>query len=435
MTPRTRTPLAPQTLDLGAGIRLHVLRTRQFTTTICRVVAHRPLDADAATAAILANVLASATESLPSREALADRLSELYGGALHCGVGKLGDRQLLSATLEWPTSHVASQEPALRAGLALLREVWSRPQRGPDGLMCAEYVTTERRNLRRALAGLRSDKAAFTLRALVEDTCRGEPFALDARGTVAAADAVTAESLDRLHADILTRAPIDVWIVGDVPLRAAERAVRRHLLWPGRGARTRRRPPASSTRPARSRPRHTVLEDDVNQARLALAWRAPVRPTTRAAAGLIVLAGVLGGGSYGRLFKVVREQEGLCYDASAFYSRPKGLLVVQTGVDPRDERRARRSIRRLFREVAGGHLDEESHAAFLEEQSHRLALLGESRGEWVGWLQASAALGLTPDVDQRLELIRRVTPADVRRAARGLALDSTVVLRPAGGQA
>ena len=102
MTTSTRRCPPPTTRDLAPGVRLHVVRTRQFATTLCRIVAHRPLGPDAATAAVLTKVLASATERHPTRRALADALADRYGASLHVGVGKLGDRQLLTATLEWP---------------------------------------------------------------------------------------------------------------------------------------------------------------------------------------------------------------------------------------------------------------------------------------------------------------------------------------------
>lgn len=422
----------PRSCVLAPGVRLHVVRVARFATTVCRIVAHRRLGPDAATAAVLAKVLASATARHPTRRALADALADLYGATLHVGVGKLGDRQLFSAALEWPTSHVVASRTALATGLALLGDVFARPAReaGAGGGLRRDLLASERTNLVRAHAALKGDKAAYALRQLIATACRGEPFARDARGTAAEARRVTARAATALHRDLVRRAPIDIWLVGDVPPATAERAVRTHMDLPGRGARARAMPPSVSTRAARPRPRRRVLRDEVAQTRLALAWRGAVSPRGAAGAAASTLAGVLGGGAYGRLFKVLREAEGLCYDASAYWDRSKGLLVVELGVDPGDERRALAGVRALFRDVAAGHLDAEAHAAFLEDQAHQVRTLTDQRGALLGWFQQAQALGLDPDPRVRLEALHRVTPAAVRRLGRRLGLDAVLVLRP-----
>ncbi|MDJ0973560.1 MAG: insulinase family protein [Planctomycetota bacterium] len=434
MATATRPIPVPRPRVLAPGVRLFVVRTKRFATSVCRIVVHRPLGPDAATAAVLAKVLASATARHPTRRALADALADLYGATLHVGVGKLGDRQLFSANLEWPTAHVTTARTALAQGLELLGDVFTRPAREPGtpALLRRDLVASERTNLLRAHAALKGDKAAWTLRQLIATTCRGEPFARDARGRAAEARAVTAEAVTALHTEVIRRAPIDIWFVGDVAPAAAERAVARHLAWPERVRRPMTAPKAVSMRPARPRPRRRVFEDAVAQTRLAFAWRGIVPHRGPAAAAALALGGVLGGGAYGRLFKELREAQGLCYDASAYYDRSKGLVVVELGVDPGDERRAAQGVRALWREVASGHLDAHAHAAFLEEQAHRIRTLGDQRGAWLGWLQQADALGLDPDPQARFERLRRVTPAALRGVGRRLGLDTTVVLRPPG---
>ncbi len=133
--------------------------------------------------------------------------------------------------------------------------------------------------------------------------------------------------------------------------------------------------------------------------------------------------------------RVVREQEGLCYDAGAHFDRAKGLLVVQLGVDPQDERRARRRVLELQREVARGQLDPEAHAAFLEERHGYVEMLADVRGALLGWFQMAHALRLPLDPREHLPVLASVTARDVRRVGARLRLDAMVSLRPPGGGA
>jgi predicted Zn-dependent peptidase len=140
---------------------------------------------------------------------------------------------------------------------------------------------------------------------------------------------------------------------------------------------------------------------------------------------------VLGGGPYARLFKVVREIHGLCYYASASWSRAKGLMLVQSGVDPKNEPAARRHILALAREVARGTLEPSALRGFREAVAHRIASLADDRGAMVGWFQENLALGTDPSPGRWNALLSRVTPDQVRRVGRDMRLAASFLLTAA----
>src|SRR5262245_19151794 len=222
-----------RSVTLTKGVRLHVLPSERFTTTLLRVVLHRDLGPEATATSLLAHVLESATARHPSREALAHRLADLYGAGLSVGVEKLGDRQLLVASLDYPSSSVPGRGATLVEGLQFLREVLTEPRLVRDGFDPA-IVATEAKNLSRALAALKDDKARYAMRRGLEAACHGEPFALDVEGRLEDVGGATARSLRALHRRLLLHAPVDVYVAGAHDADATRAAVVRHLLWPGR---------------------------------------------------------------------------------------------------------------------------------------------------------------------------------------------------------
>ncbi len=409
------------------GVRLHVLPSDRYTTTVCRLAFHRDLANEATATALLGMVLESATAKHPTREALAHRLADLYGASLSVGVEKLGDRQLLAASLDWPTRGLPGRGASLAEGLTFLREVVFEPKRGRDGLD-EEIVATEAKNLGRTLEALKDDKGRYALRRCLESACRGEPFALDAEGRVEDIPAATPAALAALHARLLATAPVEIFLAGDVDPVEAKAAVVRHLLWPGRAAKPAAVPPAASVRPPRRAPEKLVERDAVVQGKLAMAFRAAIPPDSPLVPAAFVLAGVLGGTPTSRLFKVVRETHGLCYYANAGWVRAKGLMLVQSGIEPKNEPRARRQILRLFREVASGRLEPLAFEAYREAIRHRVAAMRDDRGSMIGWAQETAALGVSPDPEAHLRAIEAVRSADVRRVGRLLSLDASFFL-------
>jgi predicted Zn-dependent peptidase len=188
------------TRRLGAGARLHVLPTNRFTTSVCRVVLHRDLGEEATATAVLSQVLRGATERHPTREALAERLADLYGASLGLSTERLGDRLLLAATMEWPTAGLPGSRGLLREGLRLMGEVLTRPKRGPTGALDAEITATERINQGRALQALRDDKSRYAARRALAIACAGEPYALSPEGREEDLPGCTPARLAQVHA-------------------------------------------------------------------------------------------------------------------------------------------------------------------------------------------------------------------------------------------
>jgi predicted Zn-dependent peptidase len=421
------------TRRVGPGVRLHLLQTDRFTTSVCRVVLHRDLGPETTATAVLASVLRAASEAYPSRRALAERLAGLYGASLGLATERLGDRLLFSATLEWPTSGLPGSRGLLAEGLDLLGGVLARPKRGAGGALDAEITATERTNQARALQALRDDKGRYAARRALALACAGEPFARDPEGEAALLDAVTPAGLAEMHARLLAHAPTEIFLVGDLGLDAAERAVRRHLLWAGRAARPSILPSPVGVFRARARARRVVERDAVAQGKLVLVFRAPIGANHRLAPAAHTLAGVLGGGPFARLFKVVRETHGLCYYANAGWNDAKGLLVVQVGIDPKNEARARRMIVALAGEVGRGVLEPEALRGFREAVAHRVASLADNRGARIAFAHEALTLGTDPSPRRYLERLEAVRPADVRAMGAQLALDTVFFLGGGAG--
>lgn len=434
---RHRSPPAAAGLEsraLGHGLRLHVLRTDRFTTVACRVFLHRPLDGHTTATAVLASVLRAATQAYPTRRALSERLANLYGATLGVGSERLGDRLVVSAGMEWPIAGLPGSRGLLGEGLAVLGEVLARPRRGPDGGLDPAIVATECTNHARALRALRDDKGRYALRRALEIACAGEPYAQGAEGRLADLPGVTPGRLADLHADLLARAPGEIYVVGDVEADEAERAVRRHLLWPARAARAAGLPSPVGVHAARARPRRQAEADSVAQGKLVLVFRAPVGAGHALAPAAHTLAGVLGGGPYARLFKVVRETHGLCYYANAGWNEAKGLMVVQVGIDPRHEARVTRLVRQLAAEVGRGVLEPEALRGLRQAAMHRVASLADNRGARIGFDHESLALGRERSPQRWLARLLAVRPAEVRAVGRRLRLDTVFFLGGPGGR-
>jgi predicted Zn-dependent peptidase len=411
------------TTDLGNGLRLHLRRTKAFKTVAARLVFHAHLDDDTAARALVPRVLGRGTERLPTLREMQIELDKLYGASLSGDARKLGDRHLVQIRSDWIAERLAD-EPVLDAMAGLWAEYLRSPARSPEGGLRPEIVEHERKMMADEAASVMDDKGRYARHRLVEEMCRGEPYARPAIGRLKEIKAVTAADVDRAYAWLLDRAPVDLFMVGDVSPSVAKRFAKRLGFLAGRRP---ARPRATKRkRPARVR---TVRErEDIAQAKLAMGFRTRVTPRAALRPALMVCNALFGGTPVSRLFKVVREQESLCYSIGSSVDVTKGLLVVHAGIEMAKYAKTRRLVVKLLKELQAGRVPEDSF-----QQARGMLLSGihsmrDAPAAMIDFALEHSANGLTPDLDATIAALGRVTIAEVARAARSIELDTVYVL-------
>ena len=69
---------------------------------------------------------------------------------------------------------------------------------------------------------------------------------------------------------------------------------------------------------------------------------------------LMLANSILGGGPHSKLFNNVREKESICYYANSGLEKCKGLMMVNSGIDPDQYDRALKLIRKELEDVKLG---------------------------------------------------------------------------------
>ena len=119
--------------------------------------------------------------------------------------------------------------------------------------------------------------------------------------------------------------------------------------------------PLPEAEPAVYVPAVIVKKKDIEQNHLALAFPCPADHYERRAQ-VLLLNGLLGGGSSSRLFQELREKRGLCYSTYSYVAdhNDAALMTVYTAVTPELEQQALETIRQVIGELAehGPHQEE-----------------------------------------------------------------------------
>lgn len=315
---------------LGPGVNLYTQYTTKYKTTAVYVYLHAPLAADSVTStALVPMILSRGSRTLPSTAAIATHLENLYGAALGSDVAQRGEVQSLVFRLDIANEKfIPGESGLLERGVQTLAGVLLDPLLREGGF-APDYVQQEKANLGSMIDSLINNKQGYALQRCREALCPNEPYSLHRYGRKADLAQITPQGLYQHYQHLLRTAPVDLFVVGDLPEEQAVALVSRYLRFPDG---ERRLPTTQVVRQA-GEWREVKEAQPVNQGVLVVGMRTGVTLSDPAYFPFLLAGMILGGYSHSKLFEEVREKHSLAYSAYAIFDSSKGVGQMFAGID------------------------------------------------------------------------------------------------------
>ncbi|ATA59607.1 peptidase M16 [Geobacillus stearothermophilus] len=407
-------------------VRVHTISTDKYKTNTLVWKMKAPLAKETVTLrALLPYVLQSGTADYPSVKALRTYLDELYGATLNVDLTKKGEHHIMTIRIDVANERfLPEQTPLLSKALQLLADLLFRPALD-GGRFVPDIVEQEKRALRQRIQAVYDDKMRYANMRLVEEMCKGEPYALSPNGELEDVDAITAERLHRYYERALAEDELDLYVIGDVDEEEVLNTVRQRFLLPDR-AEPARTPQAQAK--ARGEVKEVIERQDVKQGKLNIGYRTNVTYEDDDYYALQMFNGIFGGFSHSKLFINVREKASLAYYAASRLESHKGLLMVMSGIEPANYEKARRIIDEQMQAMKNGDFtDEEIAQTKAVIRNQLLETLDTPRG-LVEVLYHNVVSTRKRPIDEWMAGTDQVTREDVVRVADKVELDTVYFL-------
>lgn len=417
-----------QTKTLAEGITLYMLPDEKFKNCIQGVYFSMPLRRETATGlALLPKLLTASNARFTDRSALHMQAETLYGTRLQAAAGKLGEMQTVSFIADSIADRYVS-EPLFSEVHALLKTVICEP-RAKDAFE-EEAFRREKEALREDIKSVVNDKRRFALVRCIEEMCSEEPFGIRADGTEADLDRITPASAFALYKEMLRTARVDIFVSGAFDALQAERSAEAlaSVLGP------RKAPEIKCTRRIPSEVRYVQDREAVQQGKLVIGYRADVDTETEYAA-LQVFNAIFGGGTSSKLFNNVREKMSLCYYASSQTDRPKGLVLVQSGILFDKYQVALDAICAQHEEIKNGNISDAEFSGAVQGIVNSLRSCKDSPAALQAYYVRQLSGGGEMNIEKDIENILAVQPEQIPSIARQIHMDTVYFLNGAGGEA
>ena len=413
--------------NLAPGVFLNTLDAQKFNRCRITIRFQYPACRETATAsAVLPLVLERCCADYPDMTLLSRRLAKLYGADLSVDNSTNGANRVLTVSVTGIKDEFALEGEDLTAEYAdLVFGVAFRPYL-VNGRFDEEALAIERGKLRQQLQAEVNDKRLYCVRQ-ARRRFFGESLAgVERDGYLEEVDGVTPQLLTQVYEEMLCRASIEVTAIG-----AKDETVRRLLLAALEGRKRDWQAPLPGLFMPRRQPDHQVETMDMVQAKLCLLFTAGRCTGAQEIAASRLAMALYGGSVTSRLFLNVREKQSLCYYCSSSYTSVTGCMMVDSGVEPANARKAEAAILKELAQLCDGPITDEEMEDCRRGLLSSLESVEDSLSGLEGWYFAEIARGgpvSTPA--QARAALEQVTKEQVRQVLRQFTLSVSYLLTP-----
>lgn len=417
--------IASETVNKKNGYKLHTVCTTKYKTNTLVFKMKAPLTKETVThRALLPFVLQSHTSKYPTTPEFRSYLDDLYGTGFYVDVAKKGEYHIISFTVDIVNEKFLSDpSPLLEKAFSLLSEVLFYPKTNGDAFDLTT-VDHEKRALKQRIQSIFDDKMRYSATRLVEEMCESEPYSLDANGNLEDLEKVTADSLYAYYQKALAQDEIDLFVIGDVSEEEVDRLASQYLSLSNRE-------PVMLPRQADHKivkEKEVIEQLDVKQGKLNIGFRTNILFGDQDYYAVQLFNGLFGGFSHSKLFINVREKASLAYYASSRLESHKGLLMVMSGIENANYKKALDIIKEQFIAMKQGDFtNEELQQTKAVVKNQLLETIDNARG-LVEILYHNVMANETITLDEWLEKTDAITKAEVVGVADRIQLDTIYFL-------
>lgn len=419
---------------LSNGARGNFIKTDRFKTTLISYNFYLPLCREkVADFSLLPFVLTTCGKEYPDFSKLNFKLNKLYSASLCASTEKVGDYQLLKMSISvLDDKYALDGELLVTKATELLNSLIFEPRLDDKNAFFASDVEREKRKAIEHIRGELADKRTYAKKRLVEEMYKDDVYGIPQCGTEEQVAAITPTGLYSAWKELISRGYLVVDVISStLPLGIFD-DIKNTLSEIDRSSAVNIEK-SIPTKPIYAANRVTD-KMDVSQGKLVMGFSMDSVSDDRESASLNVMCSIFGGGTYSRLFTNVREKMGLCYYCIASAYKQKGLLVVESGVEAANSKKAELEIIRQLDIVKNGQFTDFEFDSAKISLINMLKSYGDNQEAIDAWYTIKSAGNQPVSPEEFAELVSFVSRDDVINSAKNVKLHTVYNLLPKGDE-
>ncbi len=416
------------TQNIAEGIRFCSVKTDKFKTCRVNISLAMPLDKNASSRAILPFMFSRRCAKYPDYTSLNRVLDELYGAAVSAGVLKRGEAQVISFSMSAIDDRFAldGDKVALECTKLLADMIFDPLTEGES--FPEDIIEQEKRLLAEAIENEQNDKRRYAMLRCEQLMFADEAYGINRFGSVEDVKALTPDAVYAAWRDVLEKATVQITMVSSMDPQPIVDLIREKF------SEIERHPVEIKTLFVSGLPKPEYISESMplKQGKLVMGFRTGMRSEDDMMPAMKVAVDIFGGGTYSKLFSVVREKMSLCYYCSAALFNSKGIVMVQSGIEDTNEEKAKNEIINQLRLTAEGEFTDEDFSSSIKSLTDSILGNSDTPEEITAWYASQILRNELKAPETYAKEIGSVDRAEVVRAAKTIMLDTIFMLKSSG---
>lgn len=414
--------------NIAEGIRFCSVKTDKFKTCRVNISLAMPLDKNASARAILPFMFSRRCAKYPDYTSLNRVLDELYGAAVSAGVLKRGEAQVISFSMSAIDDRFAldGDKVALECTKLLADMIFDPLTEGES--FPEDIIEQEKRLLAEAIENEQNDKRRYAMLRCEQLMFADEAYGVNRFGSVEDVKALTPDVVYAAWRDVLEKATVQITMVSSMDPQPIVDLIREKF------SEIERHPVEIKTLFVSGLPKPEYISESMplKQGKLVMGFRTGMRSEDDMMPAMKVAVDIFGGGTYSKLFSVVREKMSLCYYCSAALFNSKGIVMVQSGIEDTNEEKAKNEIINQLRLTAEGEFTDEDFSSSIKSLTDSILGNSDTPEEITAWYASQILRNELKAPETYAKEIGNVDRAEVVRAAKTIMLDTIFMLKSSG---
>lgn len=346
------------------------LPSDQYVTQHVRIWLAQPMTKGIfSKASLLASLLRRGTQRYPSQRQIVEALEALWGAEMHTQVSRVGSAQVTALSLQLPDGrYLPEAGPKLLAeAISLLVELLTQPHL-INGLFPEASFRQEKDRLQAAIENRKNQRSAYAHQRLQELVYTDSPLAAPRTGTLEELLALENQDIMDFYHQMLSNSEVIVGLCGNHVEDFTAAKAEELLSWP-------RQPlPRQSLLPWHHREEVSESKEILpgEQSQLLLAFSSGIAYEDSLNLPLSVFNGLYGGFAHSRLFRTVREEQGLAYSTGSRLDRSTGVITAYAGLEAAEAALAKEKMLEELHHLQQGDFTEDEMQMTLETLCEQL---------------------------------------------------------------
>ena len=342
-------------MKLQEGVHLHFIPTDQFTTNSIKIRFAAPMQEKTVAGRVLvANLLEIANAEYPTTLAFRRQLALLYGASFSTSVSRRGQAHLVDVTIRFIGDKYLPEGVSLTQDiLEFLRIALFRPL-AKKGVFDQQVFEMEKSNLISYLESEIEDHYYHADLELNQLFYQQTDMKIPRVATKELVEKETAETVYQAYKDMLNLDKVDVFVLGQIDQDLVKEHFKSYPF-------TFRNPKLvlDYQQEFSSVTKEKVERKEANQSILELAYHLQTLYKDVNYPALVVFNSLFGSSAHSKLFRELREKEGLAYTVGSSIHIFSGMLRVYAGIDKDQRLKTMQLIRQQLSDVKLGKFTDE----------------------------------------------------------------------------